>query len=339
MHELTDDIHRYLTTGTSSNFLGQEVTILAQWEGADNLLWRVESGGQEAVLKYYLDAGQARGRRQYDGQDQFYRLGIAPQPLWFDRYPTGLSRQVLVYRWASGEELKNTDEAQLMQLAQAVATVHSGDPTEVRRFSPNPINLDYLWSVLHGGLSPLQQWLQQQKADELAALLSALATNAQAVVEAALPHWQGISPTPVHGDLRLENAIGNAGTVHLVDWELFGLGDAAHDVAAFLIRSRLLFAEEVRASWLEHYLATFIQPGLAKRIAVYERILPLHHLLFLLHGLRPSGMEDQRSAEDVSLLRANQHFLCATMLAAIEQSTTALHIESAVDEAELTKLF
>lgn len=333
MDELTNDIHRYLVTGPSSNFLDRDVAMLAQWEGANNLLWRVACDGQEAVVKYYLDAGQARGRRQYDGHEQYYRHGIAPQPLWFDRYPTGLSRQVLVYRWAPGKEVEGTDQAQLMQLAQAVAHLHSGDPADVRRFSPNPINLDYLWNVLHGGLPAVTQWLQERDASVMAQLIAALTANAQTLIEASLPLWQGIAPTPVHGDLQLDNVIGNSGNVMLLDWEMYGLGDAAHDVATFLLLSRNLLTEDMQALWLETYLATFAQPGLAERIGIYARILPFHHLLYLLHGLR------QSTVEEIAIIHTNQHFLSATLLAAIELSASALQIEHAVDEEEIAKLF
>lgn len=332
MNELTQDVHTYLTTSPGSNFLNREVTMLAMWEGTSNLLWRVESGGQEAVVKYYQDAGQARGRRQLDGQERFYPLGIAPRPLWFDRYPTGLSRQVLVYEWQPGEPLEAPDEAQLMRFAQAVAQVHSGDPAEVRRFSPNPINLDYLWNVLHGGMSALQQWLHEREVPQIVDLLQRLDANAQALVEAALPLWQGVAPTPVHGDLKLENTVDSFGTLVLLDWELFGLGDAAYDVAGFLEMSQTELDEERRALWLESYLATFDQPNLAQRIGVYGRILPLQSLSYLLHGLRRS------TPEEASAIRENQAFFQATVAAAIAQATAALHAESAVTAEEISKV-
>jgi len=333
MEELTQAIYHYLTTATSSSFLGQDIAILTHWEGADNLLWRVACGGQEAVVKYYLDAGQARGRRQYDGQERFHARGLAPQPLWFDRYPTGLSRQLLVYRWAPGAELDGTNERQLVQMAQAVAQVHGGDPTDVRRFSPNPVNLDYLWKVLHGGLPSAQAWLQQCNAHEFANWLNATAANAQALVDAALPLWQGVAPTPVHGDLKLENTIESLGTVLLLDWELFGIGDAAYDVALFLAFSQSVLTTERREQWLESYLATFSQPGIVQRIGVYERILPFQQLLYLLHGLR------QNTVEEADLLRANQSFLSATILATVQRSAAALQVATVIDEEEIAKLF
>lgn len=332
MNELTQEIHTYLTTASGSHFLNREVTIVAQWEGSDNLLWRVDCDGQEAAVKYYPDAGQARGRRQFDGQERFYPLGIAPQPLWFDRYPVGLSRQVLIYQWLPGEALNPTNHTLLMRFAQSVAQIHSGEPTEVRRFSPNPVNLDYLWRVLHGGLPQLRQWLEKQAASALLTLLAELVVNAQALVEVALPLWEGVAPTPVHGDLNLENVVDSFGTVILLDWEMFGLGDAAYDVATFLQMSQQELDDTSRELWLESYLATFAQPKLAQRIAVYGRILPLQNLCYLLHGLR------QRTPQDAAAIRENRIFFEATLTAAFMQATAALNVQSTIAQQEIAKL-
>jgi hypothetical protein len=333
MNDLTANIHTYLTTAPTSNFLQREVTILAAWEGSSNLLWRVDCVGQEAVVKLYLEAGQARGRRQFDGQQLFSPLGLAPQPLWFDRYPAGLARQVLVYRWLPGESLDAANSAQMAALAQSVAQVHSGDPTEVRRFCPNPLNLDYLWRMVEGGLGAIESWLLGQQATTVQRYFNALAANANALVTAALPLWQHTPPTPVHGDLRLENAIDTFGISALLDWEMFGLGDPAYEVAAFFQASQAALINEGQAEWLEIYLATFAQPGLAQRIAVYQRILPFQAVSYLLHGLR------QQPPNELLLLRENQQFLISTLIAAFQQAALALHIEPQAIDQPIRELF
>ena len=75
----TQAVHGYLTGASSSRFRDQEVTITDQWQGRDNLLWRVRCGdGTDAVVKMFTDAGQARSRRQFRGQEQFAAAGLAP---------------------------------------------------------------------------------------------------------------------------------------------------------------------------------------------------------------------------------------------------------------------
>lgn len=318
MDELTTAIHTYLTTAPTSNFLQRDVAMLDHWEGSNNLLWRVTSGGQEAVVKLYLDAGQARGRRQFDGQQLFSPFGLAPQPLWFDRYPAGLSRQVLVYRWAPGELLNPTDTTQLLALAQSVAQVHNHPLTDVRRFCPNPVNLDYFWKVWQGGLPVLYRWLAAQGALSLQTILTQLAAAGNLLVQAALPLWANTPATPVHGDLKLENCLNSFGAALLLDWEMFGLGDPSYEVATFLNLSNQALDAEQQADWLESYLALVAQPGLDSRIAVYRRLLPLQAVTFLLDGLR------QHAGEDVALVQQNQTFLAATLAAAIQQCAATL---------------
>lgn len=333
MDELTTAIHTYLTTAPTSNFLQRSVDILDHWPGSSNLLWRVQRGSQEAVVKLYLDAGQARGRRQFEGQQCFSPLGVAPQPLWFDRHPAGLARQVLIYHWAPGVGVDAKNAAQMTALAQSLAQVHSGDPNTVHRFCPNPLNLDYLWRVLGGGLGSLNQWLLAQQATALQTYVATIAARANALVEAALPLWQGTPPTPVHGDLKLENVIDSFGVAVLLDWELFGLGDPAYEVATFLQVSQAELAEDGQAMWLENYLATFDQPGLAQRIGVYRRLLPFQAVTYLLHGLR------QMAPNELSLVRETQPFLAATLASAFQQAALVFQVEPVELEQPIQALF
>lgn len=320
---ITTSIHRYLTTAPASHFIGQAVQILDHWEGRDNLLWRVEQRGQEAVVKLFLDAGQARGRRQYDAHERFAPFGIAPQPLWFDRYPEGLSRQVLVYLWMPGDPLDLSDARQAVALAQSVAQLHSGDPADVRRFCPHPINLDYFWRVLRGGIPALQQWLAGQQTEELHLLFDQLAARVQTLVEASLPLWQNTPPAPVHGDLRTENVIDSFGVAVLLDWEMFGLGDPALDVATLLHLSRDVLAPATADEWLDYYLDSFDQPGLRQRVTVYRTILPFQDVCFLLNGLREHLRESAAGDEIASALP----FLSATLASALVRAAAGFDID------------
>ncbi len=304
MNEITQDVQAYLATASTSEFYQQDVEIIDHWEGTDNLLWRVESSGQEAVLKLFLDAGQARGRRQSDGQERFAPLGIAPRPLWFERYPFGLSRQALIYEWMPGEELNPTDHGELQMLARSVAQLHAGDPNEVRRFCPNPVNLDYFWRVQQGSFDLNEAWLESRNGGTIALLLSELVSRCQALVESAMPLWQGISPAPVHGDLKFENMLSSFGQAVLVDWEMFGLGDPALDVASFLHLEQQSFSSELQSTWLETYLDQTDQPGLAQRIGIYQLLLPFQSVCYMLDGIRAAGPELMGDQDTINFLKA-----------------------------------
>ena len=244
-----------------------------------------------------MDAGQVRSRRQFDGQRMFARLGIAPTPYWTDRAPEGLPRPILIYEWQDGAPPALGMREQRLALAQVAAQVHTADPDELRRFSPRPVNLDYFWRVLAGGFAPTQAWLHELGALATARLYAELADGAARLVEHALPHWSGVLPAPIHGDLLAENVVVAGGVPVLLDWELFGLGDPALEVARFLQDLRAEVAAEEAEDWLESYLFAADQPGLAARIAAYRRLLPFQQLTFLLDGLRQLTPAERADAE------------------------------------------
>ena len=320
----------YLTKAPTSEFVEQPVELVAQWEGSDNLLWKVGSRGIEAVLKLYLDAGQARSRRQFDGQQMFAPLGIAPRPRWYDRYPLGLARQVLIYDWVPGDALNATDQNTLHALAQTVAQIHGGDVADVHRFSPNALNLDYYWRMERGGFGAISTWLSERKADTFFPIFSRLTEQSTMLVEAALALWAETPPCPVHGDLKLENCVSSFGQPVLLDWELFGLGDPALDVATFLFNSQTELDTDAEETWLNSYLMHADQPGLAQRIGVYRKLLPLRSATYLLHGLRQMDPADETPEIRQFLAAALQESM-AQALSSFDEEVDIENLEKAVE--------
>jgi thiamine kinase-like enzyme len=283
----TQAVHGYLTGASSSRFRDQEVTITDQWQGRDNLLWRVRCGdGADAVVKMFTDAGQARSRRQFRGQEQFAAAGLAPEPLWYDRYPHGLPSQILVYRWAEGGELSLADGIHRIALAEAVARVHCTERDAVQRFSPHPFNLLTFWQVWQAGEAPLREWVSAAPAPLLNELLSMLWSATHRLMDEALPLLGETPPAPIHGDLAAENALFDRGRTLLVDWEFFGLGDPAQEIARFLFYGGDDWSEDDRAEWRKLYLASNAEPGLPERVELYLRLFNFQAVTYLLEGIR-----------------------------------------------------
>jgi aminoglycoside phosphotransferase (APT) family kinase protein len=315
-----EEILAYLTEAPTSTFAGQAVEIVDHWQGSANLLWRVHARGQDAVLKFYLDAGQVRSRRQYDGQALFAPYGLAPQPLWLDRIPETLPRSVLVYRWVDGAPFDAGDNYQWQRLAQLLAQVHTAAADDMQRFSPHPVNLAYFWSVLGPSLPPLQNWLAAQRLVRLSDLVGQLHGCGQRAVDAALPLWSQ-APVAVHGDLQPENFLNSFGAVVLLDWEMFGLGDAALEIARFLHEQRTAISSEVLENWLDSYLEHLGDPAAQVRIEVYrQRLLPLQDAAYLLGG----GMKLTDGERQSQELRDNREFLSTTLQQALAQAALAL---------------
>lgn len=316
----TQAVLDYLTGSATSRFRDQEVVIVDHWQGRDNLLWRVRcSDRNDAVVKMFTDAGQARSRRQFDGQAQFAAGGLAPEPLWYDRYPHGLPRQILVYRWMDGGALKLGERSHRIAHADAVARVHCADRDRVRRFSPHPFNLLTFWQIWQAGESPLREWVSAADAPLLTDQLSMLWSAAHLLMAGALPLLGETPPSPIHGDLTAENALFHRGQVLLVDWEFFGLGDPAQEIARFLFYGED-WSDEAQYEWLESYRAGSSEPDLPGRVDLYLRLFNFQAITFLLEGIRqgtfPPPAVTGPDVEGVEFLS----FLISALTAALRRS-------------------
>lgn len=325
--DLTLAVHQYLSTDPASLFAQQPVEMIDHWKGTDNLLWRVASRGTEAVLKLHLEAGQARGRRQFDAHTVFAPLGLAPAPLWYEHAPEGLPRPVSVYAWQEGHPVAAGSDLP-DGLAHAVARIHATDPGGVQRFSPHPYSLDFYWRIEQASIATVQRWLAQAALQPTAAIYNQLSDAAAQVVEQALPLWATAPATPVHGDLQLEHALMTPRGICFVDWEMAGLGDPALEIARFLHHSRTLVGVESLAAWVDKYLSVMDSPGLEQRIAAYNSLLPFHATTYLLLGLH------QHATPDPTFLDALP-FLTDTLAAGLALSAASLSVELTETPAQI----
>jgi aminoglycoside phosphotransferase (APT) family kinase protein len=111
------------------------------------------------------------------------------------------------------------------QLAEALARIHSIDPSELEGVLPEPRG--------DPALAQIEEW--ERQLDEIGEPLPA--------VELGLRWLRANAPEPsdprlVHGDFRLGNFIVDEnGLAAVIDWELAHLGDPAEDIGWLCIRS------------------------------------------------------------------------------------------------------
>lgn len=323
MSAWTQAIHSYLTGATSSRFRNQEVVIANHWQGRDNLLWRIHcEDGSDAVLKMFMDAGQARSRRQFSGQEQFAASGLAPEPLWYDRYPHGLPRQILVYRWADGVSLAPSDRLHRFAHAEAVSRVHCASRDDVQRFSPHPFNLLTFWQIWQAGEAPLREWTSSAPAPLFTEHLSSLWAAAHRLINAEMPLLGETPPSPIHGDLRVENALFHRGQALLLDWEFFGLGDPAQEIARFLFYGGDDWTDESQDEWQEIYCCGNTEPSLPARVDLYERLFSFQAVTYLLEGIRQKAVPPVADSGQDAESSNYQSFLICALTAALRRSLT-----------------
>lgn len=315
-------IEAYLTSAPSSRLRGRTVEIRDSWRGRDNLLWRARVDGEdELVIKLFLDAGQARSRRQFGGHERFAPLRLAPAPRWYDRYPEGLSRQILVYEWMDGERPDAQDPGLDDPIADGIARIHAADPAEVQRFSPHPFNLATYWQIWRASRRPLTERAGEHKTPGLRAIFELLWDGAEALMGQSLPLFGETVPTPIHGELTPENMLLHRGTLSFVDWEFFGLGDPAQEIARFLLHQNADWEPERRRRFVESYSRQSPDPTLGERIEIYQRLLPFEAASSLLHGLVREVERDPAQRDE---LDQNLPFIAASVLHALERAARGL---------------
>lgn len=278
---IRDPLH-WLAHAPASPVHGQTVRLTDTLTGDSNALWKVEAGSESLVLKMFLDAGQARGRRQYNAQMLAWRADLAPEPLVFDRYPEGLARQVLVYRWCPGDPVDMRDPVHRKALATSLGRLHRLAPKPETRLSPHPINAEYQWKLIEGSLRRLERWLPEQPGDEFNAALATVMRTASRQIPEAAAGLAGSTPAAVvHGELYAEHCLVHDGQVRMVDWELAGIGDPARECAHVMIHMLRDLTADERLAWQDRYLSEAGWTDLAPRVELYSRLLPLEGLLNL----------------------------------------------------------
>jgi thiamine kinase-like enzyme len=127
-----------------------------------------------------------------------------------------------------------------------------------------------------------------------------LARLAQTVAADSHAHkrfWQDATLTPLHGTPFPHNLLLSDGAVTLINWQLFGLGDPAYEVAA----TSCILAEASGAlavdKFVESYLAHTDDIMLERRVKIYRRVWQFGQVLQLLASLWTSAQDDARSGE------------------------------------------
>ena len=102
--------------------------------GANNILYRVDVGGQSFACKLCVHDERRRAAREHGALELLRRAGlnIAPQPLWLDESRSLFPYPAVAYVWLSGESMYSplTDA----QLAALLATVQSSHSLRMREF-------------------------------------------------------------------------------------------------------------------------------------------------------------------------------------------------------------
>lgn len=298
----------YLASSPDLKLKEEDIAAAEELHGDHNALWRIRSDTRDIVLKMFLDAGQARGRRQFSNQESASRLGLAPAPIAFDRYPEGLSRQVLLYEWFPGSPMRPCADSHVEELAAGVAAAHARPPGEHTRLSPHPVNPHYQWSLIQGSRRLLEDGPDRGRFRPLYAMVTEALEKAETLAMPELECNTLHAPAMIHGDLQAEHCLFWDDELRIVDWEMGGLGDPAREICHVFLHVLPHLEEESRVAWLRIYQERHAVPGLKQRVRCYEVMLPVASMLELL--LLPAAATEDAAAEDECRLLQLAFELC-----------------------------
>ncbi len=300
--ERTSAVLAYLARSPDLAVAEADIAAMEELPGDHNALWWIRTTQRDIVLKMFLDAGQARGRRQFTNQASAAQCGIAPRALTFDRYPDGLSHQIMLYEWCPGTPLDPARAEDRAALAVALATAHARRPEEQTRLSPHPVNPHYQWSLIQGSRRLVEEGVARGGASPLSDMVLEALARAQARVQPELDRHELTPPVLVHGDLQLDHCLKVDGRVQLLDWEMGGLGDPAREICHIFLHLLPNLTPGERSDWLGLYADHAAVLDLGPRVDTYAVLLPVASLLELV--LMPSAAQDaQAAAEECQLLQ------------------------------------
>ncbi len=291
--------------------------------GANNALYRVETGGQTYAAKLCVADGRRRAAREF-GALRLLRaagLDIAPQPVWLGESCAVVPFPVVVYRWLPGEPLGPAPTShQLTALLESVHCMHALRRSDFEDSDlPDAIfhwfDFEPYLAELHDFLVEYGTWLAttepdgQDLRDRLARLVDSCT---ETLTTTDVDPGRGCFPLHLcRVDPNLANAVwGNDDQLRWVDWEYSGWGDPALDLAELRWHAALVGLSETQQIWLrKNYRRPEDDPGFDERLVTWDRLLATRWPFAILrvlwseyHG--PDRVRLTRPANDPTELRA-----------------------------------
>ena len=285
--------------------------MLSTTYAEDYTLLTVKSTGANLTVKHYFEREQRqkppvtrpakdRARAETLALEIYAPRGIAPELLWSGDAPAQIGGYVVVYHSPEGVSaaLPHLDDREIELYASALRAIHDTQ-IELRLLSPHPRNLDAWWLHVHQIYRDMPANLLYELPDHIEDLLARLTQTVAADAHAHKRFWQDATLTPVHGTSFPHNLLLSDGEATLVDWQLFGLGDPAYDVAAtscmLAEASGPLAADKLVESYLSHTNDIMLE----RRVKIYRRVWQFGYVLQLLGSIWGAA-QNRRTHNDAS---------------------------------------
>jgi hypothetical protein len=305
-----DQVRDFLRRQSGSQWSGP-VEVLPDGATPDEQRFMLRAGGARYLLMCYAPAAAERARRAAAGLRLASSVGIGPALELSDEVGAALGGPVVIATDPSGTPLGDrplTDE-EMHGWLFLLLTLHHLPPSSVTLSSAMSADASTWWQRTNGAWEVTSAAYADTRYHELTAALTQLRAVAGARLEAHRSIWEGLTRRPCHGNPVPANLVRTSGSLVLVEWDGFGLGDPAMEVsrAAALATLTGELTPEQYVRFVSDYLAgmrDLRDETLEERLRVFASVLPLGFCFNLLGLLAqptsPVGPERAAYVEQVA---------------------------------------
>jgi thiamine kinase-like enzyme len=277
-------------------FAASPPEVLSTTQEEDYTLFTVTSSDTILAVKHYFERerkqkppirpAKDRARAESLALKTYSSRAIAPKLLWSGDAPAHVGGCIAIYPSPQGISAarRQLDGKEIELYASALRTVHS-DPVDLKLLSPRPRDLDAWWLQAHELYRDIPPDLLHALPPTIEDLLARLTQTVAADSHAHKRFWQGAALTPVHGAPFSHNLLLSDSATTLVDWQLFGLGDPAYEIAATSCILAASAGPLAADTLVESYLSHTDDIMLERRIKIYRRVWQFGYVLQLLHSI------------------------------------------------------
>ena len=305
-----EQVRDYLRRQSAPQWSGA-VEIQPGATSADEVRFLLQVDGARYVLICYAPAAAERARRATAGLRLAGSVGIGPTLELSDEAGAALGGPVIIASAPAGTTLgdRALTDAEAQGWLFLLLTLHHLAPTSVALASAMSPDASAWWQRTRAAWDSCRAAYGAPPFRPLVDSLTSLQAIAGVRIETNRALWQDIVRRPCHGDPLPINLVRTVGSLLLVEWDGFGLGDPAMEVgraaAVATLTGELTPDQYVR--FISDYLAGVRDQRdatLEERLRVFASVLPLGFCFALLGLLAqpqgPTGVERARYVEQVA---------------------------------------
>lgn len=245
-----------------------------------------------------LQRSSLRAAAEADGLRIFSILGLGPRSVWAGALDAAPGARASLTEWIREEPVgqRPLSGREIELYAGALRVVH-GTSAEVRVESPLPRTLERWWLVTHEQYRELPPAFVRDLPQDFTEAITLLAQSVAADVQTHKRFWNVTPATLVQGSLLEQSLAFRREEPIFLDWQRFGPGDPAFEVAGAGLTLSRSSGHEAAHKFISDYLDGAEEPAFSARVEIYLRAMPFGRAMRLLSELAGSNLAEDEAVE------------------------------------------